>query len=116
MIVASLLNALSGLLLYWTVSGHLQGAWITSGPGLMLTIGLAAGLLAFVIGNVVNGPTAKQIAALGQEVQTAGGTPTPAQMDRMQALIGDVTEALAAYAGPDGLAYPIEALLARARK
>jgi SAM-dependent methyltransferase len=33
-----------------------------------------------------------------------------------EALIRDVTEALADYAGPDGLAYPIEAVLAKARK
>ncbi len=33
-----------------------------------------------------------------------------------EALIGDVTEMLADYAGPDGLVYPIEAVLATARK
>ena len=33
-----------------------------------------------------------------------------------EALIHDVTEALADYAGPDGLVYPIEAVLAKARK
>ncbi len=33
-----------------------------------------------------------------------------------EALIADVTEALAGYAGPDGLVYPIEAVLARARR
>lgn len=33
-----------------------------------------------------------------------------------EALIRDVTEALADYAGPDGLIYPIEAVLATARK
>jgi len=33
-----------------------------------------------------------------------------------EALIADVTQALADYAGPDGLAFPIEAVLAKARK
>jgi uncharacterized membrane protein len=86
MTLAALLNAVSGPLLYWTVSGHLQVSWITSGPGLTLTIGSVAGLVAFVLGLTVNGPTAKQIAALGQEMQTAGEPPSPAQMAKMQTL------------------------------
>jgi SAM-dependent methyltransferase len=36
--------------------------------------------------------------------------------DTGEALIRDVTEALAEYVGPDGLVYPIEAVLATARK
>lgn len=33
-----------------------------------------------------------------------------------RALMGDVTEALVEYTGPDGLVYPIEAVLATARR
>ena len=36
--------------------------------------------------HVVNGPTARQIAALGQEMQAAGGPPSPTQMAKMKAL------------------------------
>jgi hypothetical protein len=86
MSLAALLTALSGILLYWPVSGHLSLAWITSGPGLTLTIGSVAGLSAFAIGTAVNGPTARQIAAVGQEMQAAGGPPGPAQLETMRTL------------------------------
>jgi hypothetical protein len=86
MSLAALLTALSGLLLYWPVSGHLTASWITSGPGLTLTIGSVAGLLAFFLGLVVNGPTAKKIARLGQEMQANAGPPISGQIAAMQAL------------------------------
>lgn len=71
MSLASLLTAASGLLLYWPASGHLRLGWLTSGSGATLTIGTVAGLLAFALGFAVNGPTARQIATLGQEMQAA---------------------------------------------
>ncbi len=86
MSLSSLATALSGLILYWPVSGHLSVQWLTSGPGLTLTIGSVAGLLAFAIGSLVNGPTAGKIAALGQEMQAAGGPPNPAQVAAMGSL------------------------------
>ena len=86
MSLAALFTALSGMLLYWPVSGHLSLDWITSGPGLTLTIGVVAGLVAFAMGFSVNGPTAKKISALGGEMQAAGGPPTPAQIGAMGAL------------------------------
>ena len=49
MSLSSLATALSGLILYWPVSGHLSVQWLTSGPGLTLTIGSVAGLLAFAV-------------------------------------------------------------------
>jgi len=86
MSLAALLTALSGLVLYWPVSGHLSSEWLVSGPGLTLTIGSVAGLAAFALGFAVNGPTARRIAALGQEMQAAGGPPSPAQLAAMGSL------------------------------
>lgn len=63
------LTILSGLALYWQVSGGLNAAWLGSRLGLSLTLGAAAALVAFVIGVVVMRPASLRIFALGQAVQ-----------------------------------------------
>ena len=79
------LTALSGLLLYWRASGGLRPAWIGTGTGLGLTIGGLAGLLAFAVAIAVQNRAGRRLAALGREVQAAGGPPTPEQGAQMQA-------------------------------
>lgn len=77
--VASMLTILAGLALYWFSSGGLRAAWITSGPGLGLTLGSLAGLVAFGIGFVGIRPRAERMGALGAAIAAAGGPPTPEQ-------------------------------------
>jgi hypothetical protein len=48
--------------------------------GLGFTLGAVAGIVAFIVGEVINAPTASRLSAIGRAVQTAGGPPTPAQM------------------------------------
>ncbi len=84
--LASLLTALSGVVLFWIVSGGDLLAYITTSTGLAFTIGGAAGLLEFFNGMLVMGPTAAQIGALGAQMQTAGGPPTQVQLVRMATL------------------------------
>jgi len=79
------LTALSGLLLYWRASGGLRPAWIGTGTGLGFTIGGLAGLLAFVVAIAMQNRAGRRLAALGREVQAAGGPPTPEQGAQMQA-------------------------------
>jgi hypothetical protein len=80
------LTVLSGLALYWFVSGRLNPAWITSGTGLMLTIGGVAGLVAMIHGGAVLGRIGRQMEEIGKRIQTAGGPPTPEQMAEMGSL------------------------------
>ena len=84
--VAAILTTLSGLLMYWRVSGGFQAGWITSGYGIGLTIGGVAGLIEAILGATVNGPTATRILALGKEMEAKDGPPSPAQLAEMQAL------------------------------
>ncbi|MDR7419276.1 MAG: hypothetical protein QN178_10250 [Armatimonadota bacterium] len=77
---------LSGLLLYWRVSGGAQPAWIASMPGLVFTLGSIAGIAAFLTGALVNSPAAARLGAVGREVQASGGPPMPGQTAEMQAL------------------------------
>lgn len=85
MTVAPLLVILTGLLMYWRVSGGLSGLWIVSGPGLALTLGSLAGILAYVSGLVISRPAAARLAALSKDMQSAGGPPSPEQMAELGA-------------------------------
>jgi hypothetical protein len=84
---AATLTLLSGLWMYWILSG-LRLAFVTSGYGLMLTLGGLAGLVAwimviFVVRNILG-----QMGALGGQIQAQGGPPTPEQGAAMRALGG----------------------------
>jgi uncharacterized membrane protein len=86
MMITSLLTVLAGGALYWYSSGGLNWSWITTGPGLGFTIGSLAALIAFMLGMFGIGPTAGQIAALGQQIAVSGRGPTPEQMNQMRQL------------------------------
>jgi uncharacterized membrane protein len=86
MSLAALATIVAGLILFWSDSSGLQVGWMTAGEGLGLTIGGLAGLAAFVLGLAIQVPTTGRIAALGKEMQSAGGPPAPAQLAEMQRL------------------------------
>jgi hypothetical protein len=80
------LTILAGLLMYWRVSDGLDADWIGSAPGLSLTIGALCGIAAFSLGLSIVRPTIQESLSIGREVAAGGGTPTPEQGARMQAL------------------------------
>lgn len=84
--VAATLTVVAGLLLYWRSSGHLNGAWIASGPGLALTIGSVAGILAAVYGIVIIGGTSSAMAKLAQELHASNAPPSPEKLAEAQQL------------------------------
>jgi uncharacterized membrane protein len=86
--ITATLSALSGLLLYWSVSAHFNPGFFLSGRGLVLTLGALAGLFAWLHGAFVVRKLSKRMEALGKEIQEAGGPPTPEQM----AEIGGIQE------------------------
>ena len=86
MISTSLLTVLAGGILYWFSSGGFNAAWIASGPGIGFSIGSLAALVAFLVGNFGIGPTAAQLGALGQQIGASVGSPTPEQINTLQAL------------------------------
>jgi hypothetical protein len=80
------LTILAGLLMYWRVSGALDGDWITSAQGLALTIGALCGIGAFSLGLSVVRPSIMATLAIGAEVAASGGPPTPEQAAKLQVL------------------------------
>jgi hypothetical protein len=62
------LTVLSGLWLYWRLSGGLSPAWIHSPVGTAYGLGGLAAILAFVIGVAVMRPATLRIAALARAI------------------------------------------------
>ena len=84
--LAALLSTLSGLLMFWRVSGGFSAGFFSSGTGLALTIGGLAGISAFLHGLGVTGRASARMGTLAREIMAAGGPPSPAQMQEAQAL------------------------------
>lgn len=79
----SLLTVGAGLLLYWEISNGFDADWMGSTGGIVLSIGVLAGLGAFGHGGAVIGRTTGEMKKLGDAIQ---GQPTPEQATQMAAL------------------------------
>jgi uncharacterized membrane protein len=81
--VAGWLTVGTGLWMYIVDFGWFS---LSSGYAASLTFGGLCGLVAVAIGSFVSGRASMRMAALGKEMQAAGGPPTPAQITEMGAL------------------------------
>ena len=80
------ITVFSGALLYSRLFIGTGIKWIWStGPGLAFTFGALAGIVSFIIGAGVFGPTQKKIATLGAEM-ASGGRPSMEQIAQMNNL------------------------------
>jgi uncharacterized membrane protein len=80
------LTVLAGLLMYWRVSGGLDPDWIGSAEGIAITVGALCGIAAFSLGLTIVKPSLMATLAIGHDVAVGGGTPTPEQAAKLQAL------------------------------
>jgi uncharacterized membrane protein len=80
----AVLTLASGAHLLWVASAGLQPAWFNSRPGWGYTFGAAAALLAFLIGLLINIPTARWLGKLTSEVKASGAALTAAQAEMLQ--------------------------------
>ena len=88
------LTVLTGLLLYWRASGGLRTEWMSTGTGVMFTIGGLAGLIALFAGSAI-GANSRKLATLGASLQ---GPPSPeqaAEIDRLQNRLSNLGAATA---------------------
>lgn len=102
---AATLSLLSGLIMYWILFEFRLSA-LSSGYGLLLTLGGIAGLIAWVIAiffvrNIIN-----RLQAIGRAIQAQGGPPTPEQAAELQASSGRMVTL-----GQWGVAFMVVALL-----
>ncbi|MGH8369749.1 MAG: hypothetical protein ACRESC_02095, partial [Gammaproteobacteria bacterium] len=80
------LTILSGLVMYWLVSGGFSPAWLSSTHGILISVGAVFGILTAVIGGVSSKHAGKRMSALAGEIQAAGNTPSDAQQTEMRQL------------------------------
>jgi uncharacterized membrane protein len=93
MAVSSILTVAIGFLMYLIDSGGFQINWIYTPSGVTMTIGSVAGILAFLLGLIVQMPASARMAALQKEIQAAGGPPTPSQIEEMHVLQDRISNA-----------------------
>lgn len=82
--IAGWLTVLSGLWMYWLMTGF--NIAVMFDTRLPLTLGAIAGILAGVVGTAMQGRASGQLAALGQEIATQGSPPSPDQLAAMGGL------------------------------
>ena len=72
--VAGIVAVLTGIVLYWEVSGGLTPEWVGSTYGTTITVGGVVGLAALVVGIVMVGLTNNKAVTLYEEVNGGEGT------------------------------------------
>jgi uncharacterized membrane protein len=82
----SLITILSGVYLYIYASAGFNYSWITSGPGILLTIGSVVGIAVFFVGLLGIKPRGERMGALRSEIGKAGGPPSPSLALEMEKL------------------------------
>jgi uncharacterized membrane protein len=85
--ISNTLTVLSGILLYGLLTNGFHLDWLSSGRGLVLTIGALAGLTAWLIGLLAMAPNGKRISLLIESMGSAGGPPSPELAAKLPALI-----------------------------
>lgn len=90
MMAVALLTVLSGLVMYWEIF-EFKSAALSTGYGLMLTLGAIAGFIGLLTGYFMQNRTTGKMKALSAAIGAAGGPPTPEQQAEMQALSSTVT-------------------------
>jgi hypothetical protein len=86
MVISNTLSALSGILLYGALTNGFRLDWLSSGRGLIHTLGALAGLTAWLLGSLAMAPTGRRLSRLIDAIGAAGGPPTPEQTASLLAL------------------------------
>ncbi|HET9671599.1 MAG TPA: hypothetical protein VFQ40_01970 [Actinomycetota bacterium] len=85
-LAAATLTILAGVLLFWRVTDGLDPDLVGTAYGLSLTVASLSAIVAYSLGLSIVRPTILETLAIGREVAAGGGTPTPEQGARLQAL------------------------------
>jgi uncharacterized membrane protein len=85
MLLVSVLTILSGLVMYWQIfEFHLNA--LSTGYGLMLTLGAIAGWIGFIIAYFMQNRTIHRMKAISTAIAASGGPPSPEQQAEMKSL------------------------------
>jgi hypothetical protein len=96
--IVAILNIISGLWLYWIMSGGLQPVYVHSKLGMMFAVSGVLAIVTFVIGVVVIRPSSQKAMQLAQSAATLSGPERDAAMATLAALRQRITLASRASA------------------
>lgn len=85
MMGVAVLTVLSGLVMYWEIFEFRLSA-LSTGYGLMLTLGAIAGFFGFLTGYFMQNRTTGKMKALSNSIGASGGPPSPEQQAEMKSL------------------------------
>ena len=85
MMAVAVLSVLSGLVMYWQIFEFRVNA-LSTGYGLVLTLGAIAGFIGFLTGYFMQNRTTGKMKALFATITASKGPPTPEQQAEMKAL------------------------------
>lgn len=86
MLSAGTLTVVTGLYLMWVMSGHFSAAFMASRPGILLSIGMLAGILILSLGFGISRPTSRRLGVVAGRVAAAGDTPAPEDLAELERL------------------------------
>lgn len=90
MMGVAVLSVLSGLLMYWQIFEFRLSA-LSTGYGLMLTLGGIAGMIGFLFGFFMQNRPIVRMKAISASIATSGSPPTPEQQAELKTLSDTVT-------------------------
>jgi uncharacterized membrane protein len=91
MISTAIVNVVSGIWLMYVVSAGDMGTWMRSHMGRTFAFGGAMGILAVLVGMIMNPPIVKRLGQISEAAAKRGGPPTPeegAEIARLQKRMG----------------------------
>ena len=91
MVINSTLTVLSGALLLWHSTNGNLGTYMSTGPGLGFALGSLVGVAVYFVGMFGVGMRVGKMSKIGEEIQKAGGPPTPAQTAELEKLDKEVS-------------------------
>lgn len=89
MLLVAVLAILSGLVMYWQIFEFRLDA-LSTGYGLMLTLGAIAAFIGFVVAYFMQNRNIRRMKAISDSMAMAGGPPTPEQQAEMKSLSATV--------------------------
>jgi hypothetical protein len=84
-------TVLSGLYLMWVMSGHFSAGFMGSRPGILLSVGMLAGILILLVGFALSLPTSRGMGRVAARMAGAGGPPSAEDLAELGRLRGRMT-------------------------
>jgi len=91
MVTNSTLTVLSGALLLWHSTNGNLGTYMSTGPGLGFALGSLTGVVVYFVGMFGIGMRIGKMSKIGEEIEKAGGPPTPSQAAELEKLDKEVS-------------------------